>query len=728
MSSSALVSPQDATQRTGDGLFEPELDAEVSARERLAKAFATLRESEERFRELAATVQEVFWISDPAQRRMLYISPGYEKIWGRSCESLLRDPQGWMEAVHPDDRDRVRAAWTGLPSDGRFLEEYRVIRPDGTVRWVRAEARPIVTGADHVARVAGVARDVTERRVAQEEMRAANARYARQEAALAAVTRACAVREVDTSQLLAEVSRVAATTLEVERLSVWRLSQDRRRIVCVSLFARSGGAHEAGTVVETARFPEYMRALAIGEIIAAPDVHADPRTRDLAEFVRPFGISSVLDAPLLATGSVIGAVCAEHVGQQRAWTPDEQTFLLAISNLVSLVLAEEERLAVEGQLRQSQKMEAIGQLAGGVAHDFNNILTSMIMQVELIGMLDVSDEVRDGLAEIDAAAQRAANLTKQLLLFGRRQTMAPRDLDLNDVVTNVAKMLLRIIGEDIRLQLHLHPAPLLTRADAGMLDQVLLNLSVNARDAMPDGGRLTIETHEVLVDDEAARREPDLPPGRYVGIKVSDTGSGIPAEVLPRIFEPFFTTKERGKGTGLGLATVFGIVKQHRGAARVTSELGAGTTFHVLLPARERAIPEPAGPDRPPRSRSGDGETILLAEDEPAVRALTRAALERHGYRVMEAGTGADALLLWRDARDVIALLVTDLVMPGGVNGQELARAVRAERPSIPIVFISGYSLDVAGKELRLDPGTSFLQKPFGPAVLLDAVSRALDA
>ena len=690
-------------------------------------AYATLRESDERFRELTATVDEVFWISDLAQRRMLYISPGYEKLWGRSCESLLRDPQGWMDAVHPDDRERVRAGWRALPADGRFMEEYRVVRPDGSVRWVRAQAFPVMTGADRVARVAGVARDVTERRLAQEEMRAANARYARQEAALAAVTRACAVREADTSQLLAEISRVAATTLDVERLSVWRISQDRRQITCASLFARTPGAHEVGTVVETARFPEYMRALALGEIISAPDVHADPRTRDLACFVRPFGISSVLDAPLLVTGNVIGAVCAEHVGEPRAWTPDEQTFLLALSNLVSVVLAEEERLAVEGQLRQSQKMEAIGQLAGGVAHDFNNILTTMIMQVELIGMLNVSDEVRDGLAEIDAAAQRAANLTKQLLLFGRRQAIALRELDLNEVVTNIAKMLLRIIGEDIRLQLHLHPTPLVTRGDAGMLDQVLLNLSVNARDAMPEGGRLTIETREVLVDEEAARREPDLSAGRYVGLVVTDTGSGIPKDVLPRIFEPFFTTKDRGKGTGLGLATVFGIVKQHHGATRVTSEIGAGTSFHVLLPARERTTIEPPSLERRTAAR-GDGETILLVEDEPAVRALTRATLERHGYRVIEAATGADALILWRDARDRIALLVTDLVMPGGVTGQELARAVRAERSTLKIVFISGYSIDVAGKELRLDAGTSFLQKPFGPAVLLEAVRRTLDA
>ncbi len=692
------------------------------------RAVAQLRASEERFRELAATIEEVFWVTDPRNARMLYVSPGYERIWGRSCESLLADAGSWLDAVDPGDRDRVALAQANLAVTGVFDEEYRVVRPDGEVRWIRAQAFPVRNAAGEVERVAGAARDVTDRRAAQEEMRATNARYARQEAALMAVTRACALHHAGTADLMHEVTRAAAETLGVGRASVWRFSREQKAIVCRSLFEGSKAAHTDGMVLRTEDYPGYFRALAAGEVIAASDACSDPRTREFADdYLRPLGISSMLDAPILVMGSVAGVFCSEHIGAPRAWTSDEQTFAIAIANLVSLLLAEEERQVIEGQLRQSQKMEAIGQLAGGVAHDFNNILTAILMQVELSATAEgLPDEVRDGLREIEAAAQRAANLTRQLLLFSRRQVMQPRNLDLNEVVTNLAKMLLRIIGEDVRLQLHLHATPLMTRADAGMLDQVLMNLSVNARDAMPGGGRLLIETWETTAGEDVTLRHPEVAPGRYVCLRVSDTGTGIPPEVLPRIFEPFFTTKEPGKGTGLGLATVFGIVKQHHGWTRVRSEPGHGTTFEVFLPALEVPRAEQAGPATLAGVRGGT-ETILLVEDEVAVRVLTRAILQRRGYRVLEAATGAAAEEIWRDHRAEVALLVTDLVMPGGVSGQQLAQRLQADKPSLAVVFMSGYSAEVAGKEIQLRGGENFLQKPFAPTLLLETVRRCLD-
>ena len=692
------------------------------------RAVAQLRASEERFRELAATIEEVFWITDPRTSRMLYISPGYERIWGRSAASLLADPSSWMKAVDPGDRDRVTRAHAQLAATGVFDEEYRVVRPDGEVRWIRAQAFPVRNTDGEVERVAGVARDVTDRRAAQEEMRATNARYARQEAALMAVTRACALHHAGTAELMGEVTRVAAETLGVARASIWRFARDQQALVCRSLFEGSKAAHTDGMVLRTEDYPAYFRALAAGDVIAASDACSDPRTHEFAEgYLRPLGIASMLDAPILVMGSVAGVFCSEHVGPSRQWTADEQTFAIAIANLISLLLADEERQVIEGQLRQSQKMEAIGQLAGGVAHDFNNILTAIIMQVELTGMVDdLPEEVREGLRDVDAAAQRAANLTRQLLLFSRRQVMQPKNLDLNEVVTNLAKMLLRIIGEDIRLQLHLHAAPLMTRADAGMLDQVLMNLSVNARDAMSGGGRLLIETSETTVGDDVALQHPEVAPGRYVCLRVSDTGAGIPPEVLPHIFEPFFTTKEPGKGTGLGLATVFGIVKQHRGFTRVRSEPGCGATFEVVLPALE--LPRSEHADSAGRAGvRGGTETILLVEDEAAVRVLTRTILERRGYRVLEAATGAEALPIWRDHRAEVALLVTDLVMPGGVSGQQLAQQLQAEKPSLAVVFMSGYSAEVAGKEIQLRGGENFLQKPFAPNVLLETIRRCLD-
>ncbi len=387
-----------------------------------------------------------------------------------------------------------------------------------------------------------------------------------------------------------------------------------------------------------------------------------------------------------------------------------------------------EHRKLEEQLRQSQKMDAIGQLAGGVAHDFNNILAAITMQTELLRMEEgLTATAHDGLQEIRVATERAANLTRQLLLFSRKQVVQSRDLDLNEVVASLARMLQRIIGEDVRLQLHLHPTPLRTRADAGMLDQVLMNLAVNARDAMPKGGTLRLETATQVLTEAAAARHPDATPGDYVRLQVTDTGCGIPPEVLPRIFEPFFTTKEPGKGTGLGLATVFGIVQQHGGWIDVQSEAGQGTRFLIHLPALPAADATVTSEATSPTPRGGT-ETILLVEDDPAVRKLTLATLKRHGYQVVEAGSGAAALRVWPEVRERVALLLTDLVMPDGVSGHELAQQLRADRAGLKVIYMSGYSADLAGRKLALSPSENFLQKPFPRDALLGAVRRCLDA
>ncbi len=697
---------------------------------------AERRRAEEKLAHLAAIVESTddAIIGKTLDERILSWNRGAERVYGYAAEEVLGQPISIL--VPPGLEDELAGIMERLRRGERVehLETLRA-RKDGGLLPVALTISPIKDPQGRIIGASTIARDITaqrryvlELRTAQEEMRATNARYARQEAALMAVSRSCALHQASTVDLMREVTRVAAQTLDVERTSIWRFTRDRLGIVCRSLFEQSRGAHSDGAVLRTEEHPAYFRALAAGDVIAASDACADPRTVEFAaSYLRPLGITSMLDAPILVTGSVAGVFCCEHVGPQRQWTPDEQTFAIAIANLISLLLAEEERQIIEGQLRQSQKMEAIGQLAGGVAHDFNNILTAIVMQVEITGMGDdLSQEVREGLREIGASADRAANLTRQLLLFSRRQVMQPRNLDLNDVVTNLAKMLLRIIGEDVRLQLHLHPTPLMTRADAGMLDQVLMNLSVNARDAMPGGGRLLIETSETIVGGDALLQPADVAPGRYVCLSVGDTGTGIPPDVLPRIFEPFFTTKEQGKGTGLGLATVFGIVQQHHGWTRVRTEPGKGTTFEVLLPALALSPAEAAGPATRQGARGGT-ETILLVEDEPAVRSLTRTILERRGYHVLEAATGVEALAIWRQRRADVALLVTDLVMPGGISGQQLAQQLQADKPRLEVIFISGYSAEVAGKEIQLRGGENFIQKPFAPGLLLETVRRCLD-
>ena len=373
-------------------------------------------------------------------------------------------------------------------------------------------------------------------------------------------------------------------------------------------------------------------------------------------------------------------------------------------------------------------MAAIGQLAGGVAHDFNNILGAIMMAADEAAAIDgVPEAVRDLLYDVQTSAERAANLTRQLLLFSRRQVMNQRDLDVNGVVTNVVRMLRRIVGADIDVVTRLNGKPLTVLADSGMLEQVLVNLAVNARDAMPGGGDLVIETAVIDVDDEMAARSDDASPGRHVCLRVRDSGTGMPPDMLQRIFEPFFTTKDPGRGTGLGLATVFGIVKQHRGWITVHSTVGRGTTFEVYIPeshGHAASVNVPASLAAP----KGGTETILLVEDDASVRKFTRLVLQRAGYTVIEAPSGLEAERIWDAHPDRIHLLVTDMVMPEGVNGRELARRLRAKDARLRAIVTSGYSEEFAGRSVGADVGDEFLAKPYKATQMLDAVRRCLDA
>ncbi len=387
-----------------------------------------------------------------------------------------------------------------------------------------------------------------------------------------------------------------------------------------------------------------------------------------------------------------------------------------------------ERKHLEEQFRQAQKMDAIGQLAGGVAHDFNNILGVIQMQSDLLKSGgNLSPAQLDFAGEIGAATLRAAALTRQLLLFSRKEVLQPRDLDLNQSINNMTKMLWRILGENIQMQFRFAMEPLFIHADPGMMDQVLMNLAVNSRDAMPKGGRLVIETSTVEFDESIRGQQAHARPGSFVCLSVSDTGCGIPAENLPRIFEPFFTTKDVGKGTGLGLATVFGIVQQHQGWIHVYSEAGHGTTFRIYLPrlaGMSRQKPEPPALT----SMCGGNETILLVEDDAFLRASMRKALSQLGYRVLEAINGIEALEVWKQHREEIHLLLTDLVMPGGMTGKDLAERILPENPKLKVIYVSGYSAEVAGKDFPLEEGVNFLAKPVQAFKLAQTVRQNLDA
>jgi PAS domain S-box-containing protein len=386
------------------------------------------------------------------------------------------------------------------------------------------------------------------------------------------------------------------------------------------------------------------------------------------------------------------------------------------------------RKILESQLRQAQKMEGIGQLAGGVAHDFNNILGVIMMQSELLRMQgELQSGQKECLGEIELAAGRASDLTRQLLLFSRKQVIQARDLDLNETVLGISKMLRRILGEDIEMQIACTPQPLFIHADSGMMEQVLMNLVVNSRDAMPDGGRLTIETsHEEITDDEAGRA-PQVLPGPHACLTIMDTGAGIPPEVLPHIFEPFYTTKDVGKGTGLGLATVFGIVQQHGGWVEAQSTQSVGTTFRVFLPLLEGNAEVNTRCKSMTTARGGN-ETIMVVEDDADLRTLIRSVLNRLGYQMIEAPSGVEALRVWEENRDNIQLVLTDLVMPDGVSGIELSRRLRERSPDLKFIFMSGYSPELVAKKVTLRDGFDFLPKPFRAHELAAILRARLDA
>ena len=427
----------------------------------------------------------------------------------------------------------------------------------------------------------------------------------------------------------------------------------------------------------------------------------------------------------LATGQSVLSLQTAFAGHTLSWSFHP----VASSQVVHCYLEDiTARLNLEAQLRQSQKMESIGQLAAGVAHDFNNMLTVIQGHAGmLLAKTDLPAAQLDCAQAIYFAAERAAGLTRQLLMFSRKNVMLPKPLDLRAVVGNLSKMLKRVLGETVTLEFNPPPELPLVQADTGMIEQVIMNLVVNARDAMAEGGTLTISTNPVEMNDDYVQTHAEARLGTFVCLRVSDTGCGMDAATMARIFEPFFTTKEVGKGTGLGLATVYGIVKQHEGWIEVSSEIGKGSIFKVFLPANSEPVKAP-----PPKSAlatpvRGGQETILVVEDEPVLRDMAHLILQDCGYRVLEAGCGAEALQVWEGNPGAIDLVLTDMVMPGGMSGRDLVVRLMASHPQLKIIFTSGYNVEESNTDFFRRGGAVFLQKPYSRVDLAQAVRESLD-
>jgi PAS domain S-box-containing protein len=624
----------------------------------------SLRKAEENLRLLTANLNETVLAYD-MNRKLVYANPAVEKLTGYSVAELRREH--FICWVHPEDRARMLGHWEDLFHGGAFTgEEYRMIKKDGQQRWAAASWGPILDDTGQRVGVQGSEHDITERkRVEESHLRLVTA----------------IEQAAETIVITDSAGTIVYTNPAFEKTTGF---------TCAEALGQNPRILKSGKQDEGCYRNMWMTLVA-GEVWSG---HLINKRKDGTLYEEEATISPIRNT----TGKIIS-----YVAVKRDVTRE---------------------VALEEQYRQAQKMESIGRLAGGIAHDFNNLLTVINGYSRMVlAELTTGDPLRDPLTEIEKAGERAAGLTRQLLAFSRKQILQPGVLDLNILLGDMREMLERLMGEDVELRFAFQPGGAKVHADRHQLEQVIMNLAVNARDAMPGGGRLLIETALVELDESYVSSSPEAHPGRYIMLAVSDTGIGMDETTRQRIFEPFFTTKPVGQGTGLGLATVQGIVVQSGGFLNVSSEPGQGTAFKIYMPAlaaAEVAAERPADVSTP-RGR----ETILVVEDQVEVRNFAVAALKGYGYHALQAANAAEALRICELERERIHLVLTDVVMPQ-MGGRELAAKLLEMRPEIKVLYMSGYTDDAIVHRGVIDEGASFIQKPFSPEELATKIREAL--
>jgi len=612
------------------------------------------------------------------EKNELYWSDEIYRIFGLIPQEFGATYEAFLNAVHPDDRELVKksvneAVYENMPYD----IDHRILLPDGSERIVHEQAEVLFDDAGRAIKMNGTVQDITERKRTEESLRSGEERYKRLVESVTDYIYTVEVKDglpVSTSHGLGCVAVTGYAPHEYEadpNLWFWMVYvEDRKGVIDLTLAVLSGK---------------------VAEPLEHRIIHKDGSIR----WVRNTPVPRY----------------------------DEYGRLVAYDGLIKDIT---ERKRLEDQLRHAQKMEAIGTLTGGIAHDFNNILTAITGYGSLLKMRMGKDEPQThNVEQILFLAEKAANLTGSLLAFGRKQVSRPKRLNLNETINRTAKILMRLIGEDIELKTILTDKELPVMADSGQIEQVLMNLCTNARDAMPDGGSLTIETEIMEMDSEYTRVHGYGSPGTYLLLSVTDTGMGMDEKTKEMIFEPFFTTKGLGEGTGLGLSMVYGIIKQHNGYINVQSELGEGARFNIYLPvvksveAEENKDTETVAPVR-------GTETILLAEDELFLREVTKEMFEEYGYKVIDAVDGEDAIDKFMRNRDDIHLILLDAIMPKK-NGKEVYLEIRKIRPDIKTVFLSGYSADIIQNKWIHEEGLTLISKPISPAELLKKIREVLD-
>jgi PAS domain S-box-containing protein len=766
------------------------------------RAEETLRQSEEKFRQLSENVTDVFWISSADLKTIHYVSPAYALTWGRSTDSLYSHPHQWIEAILPAERQRVSAVFATLMGNiSKVSVEYRIARPDGTVRWVHDRGFQVLDAAGKLVRLAGVASDITERKESEETLQ----RQKNELRVLFDLTPAMICfkdtnnRILRVNQRFAEV--IGKTVEEIEGRSALQIHRgdEAAKFYVDDLEVIQSGAPKLG-ISETIKGPAGQEVwlqtdkvpmcdkdgVVVGIVVMCQDVTERKRAEELLRLLNSAVLQSreailITDGQLASPGPRIvfvnpaftrmtGYTEDEVIGKTPRILQGPRTDKVVLSRQRQLLESGEmfegeiinyrkdgtefdlewqtapirdaggqvthylalqrditARKRFEAKMFQSQKMETVGRLAGGVAHEFNSIMTAIIGQSEiLIGDLPEGSSLANSALEISRAATRAATLTQQLLAYGRKQFLQPKTLDLNKFIAGMDGVFRHLMGGGVQTQIICAPGLRAVKADAGQIEQVIVNMAMNARDAMPNGGNLTFETASVSFGEESLYSNPELRAGDYVMLAITDTGLGMSAEVKARVFEPFFSTKEVGQGTGLGLSTCYGIIKQSGGHISVYSEIARGSTFKIYLPQVEEE-PEVSTPSRGSPELPGGTETILLVEDDPALREMASTLLRRLGYTVYPAADGIEALSL-KQQHGVghIDLLFTDVVMPH-MSGKELSDRIRASHPQTKILFTSAYTENAIIHQGIFSKGLTLLQKPFTPSALACKLREVLD-
>jgi len=635
---------------------------ELTERKRMEES---LRLSEERFHQLAENIQEVFWVTEVANNQLLYVSPAYESIWGRTCDSLYANPDSWMDAIHEDDRERVLHAIT-VQMNGTFDEEFRIVRPGGAVRWIHDRAFPVRDGAGVVYRMVGVAQDITDRKRSEDQLR-------EQASLLDKARDAILVSDFE--------HRITYWNKGAERLYGWTAAEVMGQTIFPLLYLDIPQFYEATEA-----------AIRLGDW-----------TGELQQVNK----------------------AGAHILIESRWTlvhdaEGRPKGILAINTDIT------EKKNLEQQFLRAQRLESIGALAGGIAHDLNNMLCPIMMSVDLLKLTHDDAHTQAVLSTIETSAKRGSDMVQQILSFargveGQRVMIAPREIirDIQYLIQDTFPKNI-IFNADLAADL---PAFL---GDHTQVHQVLLNLCLNARDAMPDGGKLTISAASLTVDDSYAAMQLDAKPGRYAMIQVEDSGTGIAQDVADKIFDPFFTTKEIGKGTGLGLSTVRTIVMSHGGFVSVQSKPGSGTTFTVCFPATLSGVGITRAEDQVMHPR-GHGELILVVDDEAAVRAVTQQTLEAFGYRVLVAADGAEAIALYAEHQNELSVVLTDMMMPT-MDGPATIQVLKRMNPAIKIIAASGLNAESSAAKAAGMGVKHFLPKPYTAQTLLMALDRVLNA